>query len=218
MVHSADVGHGRDAGGAQLMARDGLEVEVAPMVGLADVGEGGMDLLAGLVAARPRAGTDGRAQLALAAQLAHSGDAGGDDARGQAAPPGVEHGHDLAPTHPGYRDRQAVGGEGAQGKVGLIGGLTVQARALSRLRRAGGDPPHLGAVDLVDEAQPRSVHLGAQGLAVAGDRARIVLGEPPQVEARVGTARVTTATGGEDRPGAGQVDREVGPEGVERLG
>ena len=71
-------------------------------------GKGTMDLLAHLVAARARAGTHDRDNLAAPSDLTQSTDALLEDSRGQPAPAGVERRHGAAgPEH----DWDAVGGE-----------------------------------------------------------------------------------------------------------
>ncbi len=61
-----------------------------------------------------------------------------------------------------------------------------------------------------------TLELSFDQLAVAVDRLRAVLGQATQVEALVRTARVAPAAGGEHHPRAGQLDRDVLAERLER--
>ena len=197
-------------GSPELDPRDLLEIEVTSAPdGRPSVFEHGLDLLADLVAAWTRTGPDRRRERSLSPQPPDGSDSFAHDARREPAPPGVNH-RDRACA--GDRDRQAVRGEHDPGDAGGGGRLAVRLLGFhpSIGRREGAR--HDRSVDLTAVGEPDPQLLGDQS-TVPLHGPPIVVGEPPEVEARVRPLREPTPAGREDRAGAGEVDRDVLAEG-----
>ena len=131
----------------------------------------------------------------------------------------------TGPPPGGQRDRQAVGGHHHRrdafetrrlrvrvDQFYVVGGQRRDADIGGRLDRAHGRP-----VYLTDVGDPGADLLLEPGPVLA-DRLGPVVGQPPEVEARVRAFRESAATGGEHDPRAGEIDPHVLVPGVEGLG